>query len=62
MTCASSDDAYIFSDQEVFDRYVDHASVVLSRKQAEQSAKMVMALEESRDIRDLMNIITFPKK
>ena len=62
VTCASSDTPYLFSDQEVVDRYVDLASMVLSRKQAEQSAKMVLELEESRGISELMNIITFPEK
>jgi len=62
VTCASSDDAYIFGDQELVDRYIDHASLALSRNQAEQSAKMVMALEELSDISELMNTITFPEK
>ena len=62
VTCASSDDPYIFGDQELVDRYVDHASLALSRNQAEQSAKMVMALEELSDITELMNTITFPEK
>jgi 2-methylcitrate dehydratase PrpD len=62
VTCASSDAAYIFNAQEVIDRYIDHASVVLSPKKAEQSAKMVLALEESMNVMELMNIITFPER
>jgi 2-methylcitrate dehydratase PrpD len=62
MTCPSTDAPYFFSDQEVVDKYVDRACMVLSSKQAEQSAKIVLALDEAKDIAELMNIITFPEK
>jgi 2-methylcitrate dehydratase PrpD len=62
VTCASSDKPFIFGDQELVDRYVEHASLALSRNQAEQSAKMIMALEELSDVTELMNTITFPEK
>ena len=62
VTWPSSDTPCFFSDQEVVDRYVDHACTVLSSKQAEQSAKIVLALDEAKDIAELMNIITFPEK
>jgi 2-methylcitrate dehydratase PrpD len=62
VTSASSDSPYFYSDQEVMDIYVERARTVLSSKQAEQSAKMVLALDGAKDLAELMNIITFPKK
>lgn len=62
VTSAPSDAPYIFGDKELVDRYVEHASLALSRDQAEQSAKMVMALDELDDVSELMATLTFPDK
>ena len=58
----TADSPYFYSDQEVMDIYVERARTVLSSKQAEQSAKMVLALDGAKGLAELMNMITFPEK
>jgi len=41
---------------------MDCALRVLPRDKAEQAAKMVLALDEVRDVSELMSLLTFPAK
>jgi len=60
--CPSTDVALFLSDEEIMDNYMERACRVLSRRQADKAARIVMALEEAKDISELMGILTFPKK
>lgn len=52
----------VLSDEEIFDRYMDSALRVLSRDKAEQALRMILALDEVKDISELMTILAFPER
>ena len=60
--CPSTDVALFLSDEEIMANYMERACRVLSRRQAEKAARLVLTLEEAKDISELMGILTFPKK
>lgn len=60
--CPSTDNPTFLSDQENMERYIERACTVLSRDQGERSAKILMALDEVKEISELMKIVTFPEK
>lgn len=61
-SCPSADSPIAITDKDIMDKYMDCALRVLSQKQAEDVARMTLALEDVKDISELMTILTFPKK
>jgi len=60
--CPSTDVATFLSDEEITDNFMERACRVLSRSQAERAARIVSALDEAKDVSELMGILTFPEK
>jgi len=59
--CPSSDAPIIASDEEFREKYNNTATRLLSHKQADEAAKLILALEDVKDVTQLMDIITFPE-
>ncbi len=60
--CPSTDASIFLSDEEILDNYMERAGQVLSPRQVERSAKLISTLDEAKDVSELMDILTFPKK
>jgi len=60
--CPSVDTPIKLSDEQIMDKYMDCTLRVLSRNQANQVAEMVLALEDVKDVSELVKTLTFPEK
>ena len=59
--CPPTDAPVIVSDEELREKYNSCATLLLSRKQADEAAKLILALEDVKDVTQLMDIVTFPE-
>ena len=61
---AKGDPSMKLSKERVMKKFLDCVDFagILSRQKAEKAAEMVFALEKVKDVSELMNIFTFPKK
>jgi len=50
------------SDDELMDRYMDCALRVLSRRSAEEGARMILTLDKVKDVSEVMDLFTFGRK
>ena len=59
--CPPTDEPLVVSDEELREKYDSSATILLSQKQADEAAKLILALEEVKDVTQIMDIVTFPE-
>jgi len=61
-TSLKASDPIIISDEDMMEKYMSCATLVLSKDKAERVAETIMSLEKAKDISNLMKMVTFPNK
>ena len=52
----------VVTDEQLMDKYLNCMERIYPKKQIDEATKMILALDELKDISRLMNILTFPEK
>jgi hypothetical protein len=52
----------VVTDAQLWDKYTSCMERIYPKKQIDEAAKMIFALDELKDISGLMKLITFPAK